>query len=317
MEEVRKFISKIELATFVNGKPSYKIIPINANDKLSTGGKELRMIVTNAELKALHLIPTSPNDNENEASSYEAAASLNFNDSNVFDAGISANGKTNKVSVRGIGNWTNEAVKDSQGRILPSWSAKANLSTFQTAGADYIEVKVLGKAARGLIENQSDVFYISSHGHHINARIDGFEASSVHWGKDLDVVIISGCSVLDIKGYRAMSFLRTTWLIWLSAGGAWSPGAKWENTGPKYLLGYNWKAPADDKGGVLVVKDYLKFRKQGVGIIEAWKKANDHDRYGRNACAIDTSKNPHEYWYWDEQSGSPVWTKVIKGGSSW
>ena len=38
---------------------------------------------------------------------------------------------------------------------------------------------------------------------------------------------------------------------------------------------------------------------------------------GRNACVIDCSEVPHQFWFWDEASGSPVWTKKEKGTVSW
>ena len=40
---------------------------------------------------------------------------------------------------------------------------------------------------------------------------------------------------------------------------------------------------------------------------------------GTNACAfvIDCSKTPHQFWYWDESTRNPVWTKKEKGCLSW
>lgn len=43
----------------------------------------------------------------------------------------------------------------------------------------------------------------------------------------------------------------------------------------------------------------------------------ESDGGGRNACVIDCSKAPHHFWFWDESSGIPVWTKKEKGAVSW
>ena len=50
--------------------------------------------------------------------------------------------------------------------------------------------------------------------------------------------------------------------------------------------------------------------------LQAWKNANDLDN-GRNACVIDCSKTPHQFWFCDESSGIPVWTNAVKGVQSW
>ena len=41
------------------------------------------------------------------------------------------------------------------------------------------------------------------------------------------------------------------------------------------------------------------------------------DNKAWNACAIDVSSVPHKFWYWEETSGVPVWTNVVKGVNSW
>ncbi|MBR4652445.1 MAG: hypothetical protein IKO72_03725 [Kiritimatiellae bacterium] len=56
--------------------------------------------------------------------------------------------------------------------------------------------------------------------------------------------------------------------------------------------------------------------KSGNDIITAWRDANDTAK-GRNACVIDCSRTPHQFWFWDESSGSPIWTKKEKGVASW
>lgn len=56
--------------------------------------------------------------------------------------------------------------------------------------------------------------------------------------------------------------------------------------------------------------------RSGKDIITSWRDANDIGE-GRNACVIDCSKIPHEFWYWNESSGSAVWTKITKGDVTW
>ncbi len=130
---------------------------------------------------------------------------------------------------------------------------------------------------------------------------------------------MAGCSVLDIGSYRAdaKGFGFGSKIEWLLAGGAWSPGKYWENTGPGYLLGYAWSAPVDTDGTADVISNFIDAINNGASIVDAWKQANE-GILTRNACLIDTTKSPHEYWYWDEPEGEPpIWTKVVKGESGW
>lgn len=84
----------------------------------------------------------------------------------------------------------------------------------------------------------------------------------------------------------------------------------------KYLLGYALKAPLDNDGGCSIAMAFVAGIQAGKGAISAWRDANDTAK-GRNACVIDCSKTPHQFWYWDESAGSPVWTRKEKGNESW
>ena len=123
-----------------------------------------------------------------------------------------------------------------------------------------------------------------------------------------DVVpILAGCAVLDVRNYRFNSLgLLYRWKHkdWKGA----YPGEIWEGIGVKYLLGYALKAPLDTDGGSSIVAAFVRNLKSGKDIIVSWRDANDTAK-GRNACVIDCSKTPHQYWFWNESSGSPVWTK--------
>ena len=54
----------------------------------------------------------------------------------------------------------------------------------------------------------------------------------------------------------------------------------------------------------------------GKGLTEAWRDATDSGAT-RNACAIDKTVVPHVYWFWDEQSGVPIWTNAVKTAEGW
>ena len=95
-----------------------------------------------------------------------------------------------------------------------------------------------------------------------------------------------------------------------------SPGVLWENTGPKYLLGYCWTAPLDSQGANTIAATFVAGIQDGASPIVAWRDANNGP-ISRNACAIDCSTTPHIFWYWDETSGTPVWTNIVKGAQSW
>ena len=75
-------------------------------------------------------------------------------------------------------------------------------------------------------------------------------------------------------------------------------------------------APVDKHGATLIVAQFREGLKLGLSAIDAWRDANNRPE-GRNAVAIDCSVDSHVYWYWDESSGSPIWTNVVKGVETW
>lgn len=169
--------------------------------------------------------------------------------------------------------------------------------------------------------NQADVFYYSGHGNGSTGGVYGKTPSqlglSSYWNRDLDCVVIAGCSVLNIAGHRVKSFgMMTRLKRWYRNQQDRSVGTLWEGVGELVFLGYCYKAPLDGQGADLIAGAFTSEVKGGSGFVQAWKNANDRN-VGRNACALDCSKTPHEFWYWDEQSGTSVWTKVTKGANSW
>ena len=151
----------------------------------------------------------------------------------------------------------------------------------------------------------------SSHTMRINGMSDNIKQDRImaaqYWCDDLDCVIIAGCSVLDINDYNN-NFPGLAHLL--------SPGKAWEQTGPNILLGYCYKAPLDSTEAPARIIAQWRANRSVQGDVAAWMNANDN-RNGRNACAIDCSKSPHEFWFWDETSGTTIWTNRIKRGSTW
>ncbi|RRJ94899.1 hypothetical protein Ga0100231_011740 [Opitutaceae bacterium TAV4] len=143
-------------------------------------------------------------------------------------------------------------------------------------------------------EDQADFFYISSHGYADGSLFQGNitpEAMMGRWNADLDMVVISGCSVLAIGNVYGTS----------PAG---SPGIRWAKTGPAVFLGYCGSAPADN-GGIStdIIEDWANrhggIASSEIDYIDAWMKAN-YARQATNACAINAKPygNGQFYYYW-------------------
>ena len=170
------------------------------------------------------------------------------------------------------------------------------------------------------IMNQADVFYYSGHGNGATGGINsGFTPNLLgeYWKRDLNCAVIAGCSVLNIAGHRIKSFGMTTrFKRWYRNQQDRSVGASWEVAADIIFLGYCYTAPLDNQGAVDIATDFATKVKGGMGYLQAWKEANNRNA-GRKACAIDCTTTPHSFWYWDETSGSPVWTQINKGATSW
>jgi hypothetical protein len=63
--------------------------------------------------------------------------------------------------------------------------------------------------------------------------------------------------------------------------------------GPISFLGYAYKAPRDTQGADRIASAWVANR-GSMGDVDAWMNANDN-RNGRNACAIDSSRNFHYF----------------------
>ena len=73
-----------------------------------------------------------------------------------------------------------------------------------------------------------------------------------------------------------------------------SPGKLWAAVeGPESFLGYAYKAPRDTQGAGRIASDWVTLR-GNINDVDAWMTANDNSN-GRNACAIDNSRNFHYF----------------------
>lgn len=145
--------------------------------------------------------------------------------------------------------------------------------------------------------------------------VDDFSPNVVsnHWKRDLDCVIIAGCSVLDINDYNN-NFLDPRG-EWDPENHAASPGTLWESKGPNVLLGYNFRAPLDSsRAPAKIVRSWQNLR-QTMGDVEAWMKANDN-KNGRNACAIVKGVK-YVYFKRTRHKFYSTYEKVEVGKESW
>ena len=144
------------------------------------------------------------------------------------------------------------------------------------------------------IMNQADYFYYSGHGRHSDGCLKGLTGGpgltpalvAPYWNRDLKCVVFAGCSVLDINDYNGK-------YVGTPEHGS-SPGKLWAAVeGPESFLGYAYKAPRDTQGAGRIASDWVTLR-GNINDVDAWMTANDNSN-GRNACAIDNSRNFHYF----------------------
>ena len=154
-------------------------------------------------------------------------------------------------------------------------------SFFRAAGCEIVSASYGGSASDlRQIMNQADIFYFSGHGSHRDNKLQGGltpETIGGYWGRDLDCVAISGCSVLDINDYNNNYTNEQEHAL--------SPGEAWEAVGPPVLLGYNHYAPGDSSGVTQWIVDRWLADRAVKGDVAAWMEANAAQR-AWNACAI-------------------------------
>ena len=294
-------------------RPNGASVPIGDDAFLvnSSGKSEIRITKTRQQLISLGLLPSKNYDEVNEMAWLDMANLSGSSGQNLSDSLAFAT-----LGYEDRGRACNDSTKTLESNPPNSIPSE---SYFKAAGREIISVSYDGQnSEKKQIMNQSDWFYFSGHGNHATGTIQGgFTPSmaSQYWNRDLDCAIIAGCAVLDVRNYRFNSLgLLYRWKHkdWKGA----YPGEIWEGTGVKYLLGYALKAPLDTDGGSAIASAFVANIKSGKDIIASWRDANDTAK-GRNACVIDCSKTPRQFWFWDESSGSPIWTKKEKGTVSW
>ena len=239
---------------------------------------ELRFALTRARLKSLGLVPAQDEDGVTEMSVYDVGTPAGVNGSDLSDA----NAFLSLGAVRrGMATGEDMSLLYSTPPV-----SECSESFLKAAGCEIITAEY-GVAAicravsyRRQIMNQSDYFYYSGHGLHKYALLDNYPPSRFagRWNKDMDCLIISGCSILDINDYNNN-------FIFSPEEHVASPGKLWETVGPTIMLGYNGEAPADGGGApARIIQSWLANRLD-MGDVPAWLKANANNR-AWNACAI-------------------------------
>lgn len=157
---------------------------------------------------------------------------------------------------------------------------------FKYAGVELISAKFGSYIGKFYFQNQADIIYVSGHGSHFDGTVYGAGYDLIpgdignNWNYDVDMVILSACSVLDIgnKNFKLWTSDRAVGCNVPTGHNNCNPGLKWASVnGPKIFLGYNHTAPKDESGvSKEVVKRFFLYYKDGdlQSAIEAWRKAH-------------------------------------------
>jgi hypothetical protein len=305
-------------------------VALNADNCSLVGGNELRITIPAADLIAQNFVSNSE-DGDSEYCSADAAAIVtskkvgdsNRRDSDVFDEDQEEQSRAHRGRARALGERT---LRPPEGAFCKTF--------IKAAGVLYFDVEIGSTRSKmHQIQEQADYFYFSGHGVHRTGVLKAqkiysdLEANlppedvAPHWS-DVDVVIISGCAVLDIGDFNRR---YSRWLPpWEHNA---SPGKKWLGTGAEWYLGYNAWAPTDSRRGdqqttAKIIHAWQQSVAAGNDNATAWKEANlaavDANGYchGRNACVIHVPANGQKmYWYFEDTPGGLIWTP--KSESEW
>ncbi|MBI3038157.1 hypothetical protein HYY75_03770, partial [bacterium] len=282
--DILKIPIKIRAFSDWSDTEDWKEITINSDDRLSSNNKSIYLTITWNEAVSLGLFPPKDTVKFTSADLIKNPVDSNFNDSNKFDEDMYGAGYKRCGMARDLGGIA------SYPPALP-----VNADFLKTGGVLYFHVTADIKTSLiSSIQYQADTLYYSGHGNHQTGEILGGNFSpndaKSYWNKDLDMAIIAGCSVFDIKDY-AGHFPAT------SSSHFDSPGEKWIGAGPQKFLGYAYTAPLDNQGGdpettSRIIHDWFT----GGKTVDSWMDANAN-KSGWNACAIDLNKAPWEYHY--------------------
>jgi hypothetical protein len=235
---------------------------------------EIKIELTRQQLKDLGCLPQNDEDGVEEKSWIDladgsAGSSSNISDSLAFAQAVSGTLRGGSSSLPESGNLDS---------VPPN--SPPDKTFVMAGGAEIITAEIKGAISRRRqIANQADVFYYSGHGQPGgNLAIGAILPEDVKWDKEMKIAILAGCSVLDINDYNQNGRYSVP-------DGALTPGERWNQTGPQFLLGYNHVAPSDEQNSDQIVTNWAaNHASQGVAM--AWMKANDR-RGARNACAIE------------------------------
>jgi len=255
---------------------------------VTNGASEIRLSLTRAQLGNLGLLPAQDDDGVDEKVAMDIVENKpdtvqSLDDGLAFMA-------TSQAAFRG---WaTREAGLNLYD--TPPVSEPTN-SFFRAAGCEIVSASYGGSASDlRQIMNQADIFYFSGHGSHRHNKLQGGltpETVGGYWGRDLDCVAISGCSVLDINDYNNNYTNEQEHAL--------SPGEAWEAVGPPVLLGYNHYAPGDSSGVTQWIVERWLADRAAKGDVAAWMEANAARR-AWNACAIVKGQ---KYVYFSKKRG--------------
>lgn len=249
---------------------NYTLTTQNTTLAQKSDHSELRIALTRDQLKSLGLLPSQEEDSVTEKAWYDTGdanydATSNLRDGDAFESGMTA---ASRGRCTRVGDLNSNPPNSPLDPIF-----------FKAAGVEIITTEFTSSISpRRQIMNQADYFYYSGHGWHASGvtAAGGPANVSGYWDKDLQVVIIAGCSVLDINDYNN-NFADPTEHVR-------SPGKDWEPLGPSFLLGYNFEAPNDLQNSDSIIS-YWGGNRGSLGNVTAWRNANDNSN-GRNACAI-------------------------------
>lgn len=301
IESIWAFPYPIELCSFPfnDNNLTWKQITIDANDLLVEDGTALIITVTNSELYTLGILGYEFAGVK--SASYDATLTT---DSDRYDILQSSSSfplpypVELKVPARSEPSYT-------EGLLI---QAKANSDYLGSGGANYLEARTSDALCRGLTQDQANWLYVSGHGDSSTGAVDGVLPSHVDWGKGLNVVIFSACSVLDVYDMNG------------NYSDPKSPGVLWAGAGPSVLLGYNYESPLDngpdglDPNFTADIVTYFLYRRylRMQPLCEAWGYANKDKSDSRslsnpfNSCAIEITGTTRTYWYWQRTGYCPA-----------
>ena len=193
----------------------------------------------------------------------------------------------------------NVSTENLNSPIIPN-----TVEAMQNAGIELLKIEC-GNIFRVLpFSIQASILYFSGHGEMkdnkllISADSNGHDifitpAMVNKWNSNLKVVILAGCSVLNMKKYYP--YENTPFNPFNT------PGFDWSTKGPYLFLGYRGRAPGDLQNNIFYSKNVINKLftnfKNDHSYQKSWMSANlDKTKLGKNACVIDTL-NKIYYFY--------------------